>query len=57
MRALLVIATLAVLPARRADSQAAPRPGPAEWSYPRSATRRDPVIPRRRCTPATGSPS
>jgi len=45
MRALLVIATLAVLPARRADSQAAPRPGPAEWSYPRSATRRDPVIP------------
>ena len=43
MRALLVLATLAVLPAARAHAQAGP--GPAEWSYPRSATRRDPVIP------------
>lgn len=42
MRALLVLAVLAALPAASAHAQA---PGPAEWSYPRSATRRDPVIP------------
>lgn len=45
MRALLVLAALAVLPAARPQAQAAEGPGPAEWSYPRSTTRRDPVIP------------
>ncbi len=45
MRALIVLAALAVLPAAGAQAQAPQRPGPAEWSYPRSATRRDPVIP------------
>jgi len=45
MRVLLILAAFAALPAGHAHAQASERPGPAEWSYPRSATRRDPVIP------------
>ena len=45
MRFLVAITALAALPAASVHAQAAERPGPAEWSYPRSVTRRDPVIP------------